>query len=48
MTVAPQGEQNPAYSPESLLYEEFHNRGAPLSFDSIPSKQRPNPLPIEP
>ena len=23
MTVAPQGEQNPAYSPESLFYREF-------------------------
>ena len=48
MTVAPQGEQNPAYSSESLLYKEFRKRGTPLSFDSIPSKQCSNPLPIEP
>ena len=27
MTVAPQGEQNPAYSSESLLYEEFRLTG---------------------
>ena len=27
MTVAPQGEQNPAYSPGSLLYEEFRLTG---------------------
>ena len=48
MTVAPQGEQNPAYSLESLLNKEFRQRGTPLLFVSIPSKQRPNPLPIEP
>ena len=31
MTVAPQGEQNPAYSLESLLYKEFRKCGTPLS-----------------
>ena len=48
MTVAPQGEQNPAYSLESLLNKEFRKSRTPLLFDSISSKQRPNPLPIEP
>ena len=48
MTVAPQGEQNPAYSLESLLNKEFCKSGTPLLFVSIPSKQRPDPLPVEP
>ena len=48
MTVAPQGEQNPAYSLGSLFYKEFRKRGAPLSFDSISAEQRPNPLSIKP
>ena len=30
MTVAPQGEQNPAYSPGSLFYKEFRQGGTPL------------------
>ena len=32
MTVAPQGEQNPAYSPESLFYRKFRYGGTSLFF----------------